>query len=89
MSDLLYRLRALFRRKSVEAELDEELRAHLEHQVHRYVQSGLPLEESKRRARLEFGGLDQVYPTGVAAFLFHLIQPAEFQLRPPFRLLER
>jgi putative ABC transport system permease protein len=60
LSDLLFRLRALFRRKSMEAELDEELRAHLEHQVHRYVQSGLPVEEAKRRARLEFGGLEQV-----------------------------
>ncbi len=40
--------------------MDEELRAHFEHQVEKYVQSGLPLEEAKRRARLEFGGLDQV-----------------------------
>jgi len=60
LNDLLFRLRALFRPKSMEAELDKELRAHLEHQVHRYVQSGLPLEEAKRRAQLEFGGLDQV-----------------------------
>ena len=60
LSDLLYRLRALLRRKSVEAELDEELRAHLEHQVQKYVQSGLPIEEAKRRARLQFGGLEQV-----------------------------
>jgi putative ABC transport system permease protein len=44
----------------MEAELDEELRAHLEHQVEKYVQSGLAVEEARRRARLEFGGLDQV-----------------------------
>ena len=60
ISDLLYRLRALFRRKSMEAELDGELRAHFAHQVEKYVQSGLPVEEAERRARLEFGGLDQV-----------------------------
>ena len=60
LNDLLYRLRALFRRKSMEAELDEELRAHLEHQVEKYVQSGLAVEEARRRARLEFGGLEQV-----------------------------
>ncbi len=60
VSDLLFRLRALFRRESMEAEMDEELRAHFEHQVEKYVKSGLPLEEAKRRARLEFGGLDQV-----------------------------
>jgi predicted permease len=58
--DLLFRLRALFRSKSMETELDEELRARLEHQVEKYVQSGVPVEEVRRRARLEFGGLDQV-----------------------------
>jgi putative ABC transport system permease protein len=60
LSDLLYRLRALFRRKSMEAEWDEELRAHFEHQVEKHVQSGLTREEAARRARLEFGGLDQM-----------------------------
>ncbi len=60
ISDLLFRLRSLFRRKSMEAELDEELRAHFEHQVEKYVKGGLPLEEAKRRTRMEFGGLDQV-----------------------------
>ena len=44
----------------METELDEELRAHLEHQVEKYVQSGVPVEEARRRARVEFGGLDQV-----------------------------
>src|SRR5664279_238418 len=60
VSDLLYRLRALYRRDDMEAELDEELRAHLEHQVEKYVQSGMPPEEAARRAKIEFGGLDQV-----------------------------
>jgi predicted permease len=44
----------------MEAELDEELRAHLERQVEKYIQSGLPSEQAARRARLEFGGLEQV-----------------------------
>jgi len=30
----------------MEAEMDEELRAHFEHQVEKYVKSGLPLEEA-------------------------------------------
>lgn len=60
LSDLLYRLRALFRRQEMETELDEELRAHFERQVEKYVQSGLTRQEAARRARLEFGGLDQV-----------------------------
>ncbi len=60
LSDLLYRLRALSRRGAVEAEMDDELRAHLERQVEKYVQSGLSPDEARRRARMEFGGLDAV-----------------------------
>jgi putative ABC transport system permease protein len=59
-SDLLFRLRALFRRRAVEKEMDEELRSHFENQVEKLVASGLPREEATRRARLEFGGYEQV-----------------------------
>src|SRR5215472_13950079 len=57
-SDVLIRVRTLFRRKSVETELDDELRFHLERQVEKYVQSGLSREEAQRRARVEFGGVE-------------------------------
>jgi predicted permease len=60
ITDVLARLRSLFRRSSVEAELDDELRFHFEHQVEKYVSSGLSHEEATRHARLEFGGLDEV-----------------------------
>jgi hypothetical protein len=49
VSDLIFRLRSLFRRESVEAEIDEELRAHFEKQVEKYAASGLP------RGRRQFG----------------------------------
>ena len=59
-SDLLYRLRALFRRKSMEAEMDEELRLHLERQAEKLMQSGVTREEATRRARMAFGGHEQL-----------------------------
>src|SRR6266446_3221758 len=59
-NDLLLRLRSLFRRKNVEAEVDEELRFHFEKQVSKFMQSGMPPQEAKRRARLEFGGMEQL-----------------------------
>ena len=58
--DLLFRLQTLFRRPTAENELDDELRFHLEHQTAKYVKSGMSEQEAERRARLEFGGLDQV-----------------------------
>ncbi len=58
--DFFFRLRSLFRRKAAETELEHELGFHLERQTEKYAASGLTREEAMRRARLEFGGLDQV-----------------------------
>ena len=60
LSDFLFRLRCLFRRKSVETELDEELRSHLEYDAEKHVKSGLSPEEARRRARIALGGVEQV-----------------------------
>ena len=60
LDDLRYRMRALFRHKAVETELDEELRFHFDRQVEKYMRSGMTEEEAKRRARLAFGGHEQV-----------------------------
>jgi len=59
-ADLMHRLRSLIRRRTVEQDLDDELGLHLERLVGRHVADGLPHDEAVRRARLEFGGLDQV-----------------------------
>jgi predicted permease len=59
-SDLVFRLNSLFRRNSVESELDEELRAHMEREIEKLVQHGVTREEAIRRARLSFGGTDKV-----------------------------
>jgi putative ABC transport system permease protein len=59
-SDLLYRLRALLRRPAMDAELDEELRAHLDRQAEKYMAAGHSPAEAHRRARLDFGGADQI-----------------------------
>src|SRR5260370_25634119 len=84
-NDLLLRLRSLFRRKSVEAEVDEELRFHFEKQVSKFIQSGLPPQEAKRKARLEFGGMEQLKEEhrdarGVT-FIETLLQDIRFGLR--------
>jgi hypothetical protein len=60
LNDLRFRLRALFRRNTVETELDEELHFHFEHEVEKYKKAGMTHEEAKRRARLSFGGQEKV-----------------------------
>ena len=47
-------------RDRADDELDAELRDHVERQVADYVRAGMPAREARRRARLEFGGLDHV-----------------------------
>jgi predicted permease len=59
-NDWMLRLRALVKRTAVEREIDDELRFHFDHQVESYVARGLARADAVRRARLEFGGLEQV-----------------------------
>src|SRR5437660_3124635 len=60
ITDLLFRLRSLFRRATVESEMEAELRFHMEREIENYLRSGLTREEATRRARLDFGGYEQV-----------------------------
>jgi predicted permease len=59
-SDLLYRLRALVRRRAADRELDDELRFHLQHEIDKHVAAGMTRADATRRARLDFGGFEQV-----------------------------
>ena len=52
LNDLIYRLRALFSRQSVEHELQEELQYHLEREAEKYRKAGAEPEVAMRRARL-------------------------------------
>ena len=60
LNDLLYRLRALVHRREMDAEVDDELRNHLEHEAEKYRRAGLAPNEAVRRAHLALGGSEQV-----------------------------
>jgi predicted permease len=57
---LLKGLHALFRKKQVEQEMDEELRAYLDAAVKDKMRSGMSYEHALRAARVEMGSLDAV-----------------------------
>ncbi len=88
-NDLMYRLRALFRRQSMDEELDEELRTHFETQVDKYVNSGLLRDEAVRRANLEFGGLDQIKEECQDARGVRLIETTIQDIRYGARMLRK
>jgi predicted permease len=59
---MLARIRSLWkglrRRSNLERDLEDELQVHLEERADALVRTGLPREEALRRARLEFGAIE-------------------------------
>jgi putative ABC transport system permease protein len=89
ISDLLIRIRALFRRATVENELDDELRFHFEMQVEKFAQSGLSLTEARRRARLTIGGADQIKEQCREARGVHFLETLAQDIAYGFRILRK
>jgi putative ABC transport system permease protein len=79
------RLRSLFRRNQVEKDLSEELQFHLEEKTKELVADGFSPEEARRKARREFGGLEQskenCRDTRRVDYIQDLLQDVSFGLR--------
>ena len=59
LDSLRVRIAALFRRSQIHAEMEEELRSHIQHRADDLERSGLNRAEAERRARIEFGGQEK------------------------------
>jgi predicted permease len=57
LETLRFKLATLFSRDRMSAEMDDELRSHIEHRADDLERSGVSRREAERRARLEFGGV--------------------------------
>jgi predicted permease len=60
LSDLRFRLRALFQRNAVERELDEELRFHVARETEKLIDRGMAPSEAARQAAIGFGGVERI-----------------------------
>ncbi len=60
---LLSRVAAIFRRRKLDADLDEELRAHIDFATDEYIQKGLPPAGARTAALRAFGGVTQTRET--------------------------
>ena len=82
---LRFRIASLFRRSQLNAEMDEELRSHIQHRADDLERSGLPRPEAERRARIEFGGLarykEESREAAGGAFIESVIQDLRFAFR--------
>jgi predicted permease len=59
LDSLRLRIATLFQRSQVNAEIEEELRSHIQHRADDLERSGLERAEAERRARIEFGGRER------------------------------
>jgi len=78
-------LRNLFLSRRVEADLDQEVHAHLELLIEENIRAGMPPQEAQRAARIELGGVEQVKEqvrdSRTGAFLDSILQDLRFALR--------
>jgi macrolide transport system ATP-binding/permease protein len=78
-------LRNVFYSRRVDADLDQEVHAHLELLVEEKMRAGMPASEARRAARIELGGVEQVKEqvrdSRTGAFLDSLVQDFRFAIR--------
>ncbi|PYU08722.1 MAG: permease [Acidobacteria bacterium] len=83
------RLAALFRRRGLEADLDAELRSHLEMAVELNLHKGMSAEDARREALRSFGGVEQTKELYRDQRGLPMIETALQDLRFGFRMLRR
>ena len=82
-------LRAVGRRSRVEREMDAELRFHVDAYVEDLVRTGVPRDEAVRRARLEFGGIEQTKETCRDARGINVVESFAQDIRFGLRMLRK
>ena len=82
-------LSRIFRKDQSEKQLDAELRFHLEKQLSDYIASGMSPEEARRRAHLDFGGLESIKQHTRESRRGNLLETFFQDLRYAFRMLRK
>jgi predicted permease len=79
------RAASLFQRSQINAEMEEELRSHIQHRADDLERSGLHRPEAERRARIEFGGREkykeEIHEALGSNYLGSLLQDVRVSLR--------
>ncbi|MFC5864355.1 ADOP family duplicated permease [Acidicapsa dinghuensis] len=86
---LLGRTLALFRKRELDEDLDEELRSHLAHAVEENVRQGMTRNEARRQAMVRFGGVAQTREAYRTQRGLPVLDTLGFDLRYAFRQLRK
>jgi predicted permease len=82
-------LRRLFRKQQSEKQLDAELRFHVERQIADNLAKGIAPQEARRRAQLDFGGLEPIKQATRESRRGHLLETLFQDLRYASRILRK
>jgi predicted permease len=78
-------LRRFFQRRKEDADLAQELQAHIAHQIDENISSGMSLDEARRQAYLKLGNprrvREDVWQWNTVKFFEHLAQDLRYALR--------
>ena len=85
LDSLRFRIAAFFSRSEMNAQMDEELRSHIQHRADDLERSGVTRAEAERRARVEFGGREkykeEIYQALGGNFMESLAQDVRYSVR--------
>ena len=89
LDSLRFRIATLFQRSQMNAEMEEELRSHIQHRADDLERSGLARPAAERRACIEFGGSLRVKQECHEAAGGTLVESFVQDLRFALRLLRK
>jgi len=85
----MYWLRRLFHKEQTEKQLDSELRFHLEQQAAEYVEAGMDPDQARRRAQIEFGGMESLKEECRESRRVHIVETLLQDVRYGVRMLRK
>jgi len=89
LDSLRFRIATLFQRSQMNAEMDDELRSHIQHRADDLERRGVSRAEAQRRARFEFGGYQNVKEDCQEAAGGTLVESMFQDVRYALRLLRK
>jgi putative ABC transport system permease protein len=81
--------KSLFRKRALDAQLDTELRFHIDKLTNDYIAEGMAPEEARRQAILEFGGREQIKEDLRDVYRIRLLDATVANLKSAFRFIRK
>src|ERR1051326_4477470 len=81
--------KSLFCKRELDTQMDAELRFHIEEVARANMAAGMPPEEARRRAKLDFGGHEQIKEDVRDVHRVRYVETAVANLRSAVRFLRK